>query len=107
MQVAITGATGLIGTALAERLRATGHRVIGITRRTPRAGEVQWSPAEGRIDATGLRNVDAVVNLAGEPISSGRWTPRVKAAIRDSRVDGTRLIARTIADMDDGPRTLV
>jgi uncharacterized protein (TIGR01777 family) len=107
MHVAITGARGLIGAALSGALRDQGHRVTGITRSHPRAGELQWSPSERRIDAGGLRGVDAVVHLAGEPIAAGRWTPAVKRRITESRVDGTTLIAQTLADLDDGPRTLV
>jgi uncharacterized protein (TIGR01777 family) len=107
MHVAITGATGLIGTALSGALRDQGHRVTGITRSHPHAGQLQWSPGERRMDASGLRGVDAVVHLAGEPIDAKRWTPAVKRRITDSRVDGTTLIAQTLAGLDDGPRTLV
>lgn len=107
MHVAITGASGLIGTALSTALRDQGHQVTGITRSQPRAGELQWSPSERRIDAAGLRGVDAVVHLAGESIDAGRWTPATKRRITGSRVDGTTLIAQTLADLDDGPHTLV
>lgn len=117
VHVAITGATGMIGGALSDALRAAGHRVTGITRSRPGPDELQWSPREGRIDAEGLRGVDAVVHLAGEQIgfdswdprsiAEARWTPDRRRRIRASRVDGTTLIARTIAELDDGPRTLV
>lgn len=107
MHVAITGATGLIGTALSQALRADGHRVTGITRSQPGPDQLQWSPSEQRIDSGGLRGVDAVVHLAGEPVAAHRWTAQAKRRIKDSRIDGTRLIARTLADLDDGPRTLV
>lgn len=117
MHVAITGARGMIGHALAELLRDEGHRVTGVTRSQPGPDELQWSPSEGRIDTDGLRGVDAVVHLAGEPIGfaswrpsdilDARWTPETKRALRDSRIGGTALIARTLAGMDDGPGTLV
>ena len=117
MHVAITGASGLLGTALSNVLRAGAHRVTGITRSDPGPGELQWSPAEGRIDPAGLRGIDAVVHLAGEKIgfadwsprsiAAARWTPEMKRRIIDSRVAGTSLIARTLAGLDDGPRTLV
>ena len=107
MHVAITGATGLIGTALSQALRAGGHRVTGIPRAQPGPDQLQWSPADQRIDAAGLRGVDAVVHLAGEPIAAHRWTAQAKRRIKDSRIAGTRLIAQTLADLDDGPRTLV
>jgi uncharacterized protein len=107
MHVAITGATGLLGTALSAALRERGHRVTGITRSAPGPDQVRWSPDDGRIDASALRDVDAVVHLAGEPISARRWTRAAKRRITDSRVSGTTLIARTLADLADGPRTLV
>lgn len=117
MHVAITGARGMIGSALSEALRADGHTVMGITRSSPRAGELQWSPREGHIDAAALRGVDAVVHLAAETIgftswspraiAAARWTPGTKREIMRSRVEGTTLIARTLADLDDGPQTLV
>ena len=107
MHVAITGATGMIGTALSQALRAAGHRVTGITRSQPGPDQLQWSPSDQRIDAAALRGVDAVVHLAGEPVAAHRWSAQVKRRIRDSRISGTTLIAQTLADLDDGPRTLV
>jgi uncharacterized protein len=107
MHVAITGATGLIGTALSQALRAEGHRVTGITRSQPGPDQLQWSPSDQRIDAAALRGVDAVVHLAGEPVAARRWSAQVKRRIRDSRISGTTLIAQTLAGLDDGPRTLV
>lgn len=117
MHVAITGARGMIGGALTESLRDDGHRVTGVTRSQPGSDELQWAPSEGRIDTDGLRGVDAVVHLAGEPIAftsltpagiaEGRWSPDRKRRILDSRVEGTTLLAETLAGMDDGPRVLV
>lgn len=108
MHVAITGATGLIGSALAPSLTAGGHQVTRVTRRPqPAPGTVTWNPAAGELDPDDLRGVDAIVHLAGEPIASGRWTKRRKQRIRDSRVQGTALLARTLAEMEDGPRVLV
>ncbi|RMH77154.1 MAG: TIGR01777 family protein [Actinomyces sp.] len=113
-RVAVTGATGLIGRALVESLTAEGHAVTRILRRPPDPGadpdgtdHVLWDPATGHIDAAGLEGVDAVVHLAGEPIASHRWTDEQKARIRDSRVAGTRLLARTLARLDQPPRVLV
>jgi uncharacterized protein len=107
MHVAITGATGRLGRTLSHALRADGHRVTGITRSRPGPAELQWSPAEGRLDARGLRGVDAVIHLAGEPIDARRWSRAQKGRIVDSRVQSTTLIAQTLADMDRGPRTLI
>lgn len=105
MHVAITGASGLIGTALTEHLEGAGHRVTPVTR-SGGAG-IPWDPAAGTIDAAGFRDVDAVVHLAGEGIAEGRWTDEQKARIRDSRVDGTTLLSTTLADLDAGPQILL
>jgi uncharacterized protein (TIGR01777 family) len=108
MQVAVTGASGLIGTALVHALREGGHGVKRLVRRPPRApDEAQWDVAAGRLDPAVLDGCDAVVHLAGEPIGARRWTAAQKARIRDSRVDGTRLLAETLAALPDGPRALV
>jgi uncharacterized protein (TIGR01777 family) len=105
--VAITGATGLIGSALVDALAAGGRTVRRLVRRRPeRAGDIAWDPQAQRLDARELEGVDAVVHLAGEPIGQ-RWTDAVKRRIRQSRVDGTRLIATTIASLARPPRVLV
>jgi uncharacterized protein len=108
-RVAITGATGLIGGALAAALERDGVTVQRITRSRGKAGPdgVVWDPAAGTLDAAKLEGVDAVVHLAGEPIGASRWTDDAKRRIRDSRVQGTDLIARTIAGLDPKPRVLV
>ena len=106
-RVAITGATGLVGTALAGALRGSGSRVQRLVRGTPRdAGDIGWDPAAGRLDAASLEGVDVVVNLAGEPIAQ-RWTGEVRDRIRRSRVEGTALLARTIGAMARPPRLLL
>ncbi|MGH8897146.1 MAG: TIGR01777 family oxidoreductase [Egibacteraceae bacterium] len=110
MRVAVTGATGLIGSALVESLVSGGHQVVRLVRGAPAesgAHQVAWDPEAGTIDGEGLRDVDAVVHLAGEPIGGGRWTAERKRRIRDSRVRGTRLLAEALAGMDAGPRTLI
>lgn len=108
MHVAVTGSSGLIGSALVAFLSTGGHRVTRVVRGAPEGGDrLRWDPEGGVIDAAGLRGVDAVVHLAGEPIGGGRWTPERKRRILDSRVKGTRLLAETLAGMRDGPRTLV
>jgi uncharacterized protein len=108
-RVAITGATGLIGGALAASLQRDGYRVHRITRSAGKAGpdDVVWDPRSGTIDAAKLEGVDAVVHLAGEPIGASRWTDATKHRIRASREQGTDLIARTIAGLGSGPRVLV
>lgn len=100
MRVAITGSTGLIGNALIAHLRAAGHDTVRVVRSDPSTGDIEWDPTGGEIDRDGFAGVDAVVNLAGEPIGVGRWSANKKRAIRDSRVTGTDLLARTMAGLD-------
>jgi uncharacterized protein (TIGR01777 family) len=112
MLVAVTGSTGMIGTALVRRLEAEGHRVLRFTRREAGQGSEQahWDPMAGRIDVDALAKADAVVHLAGRGIGDGlRWTRKLKREIRESRVRGTRLLAETMATVagDGGPRVLV
>ncbi|WP_182357592.1 TIGR01777 family oxidoreductase [Tomitella gaofuii] len=98
MRVAIAGSSGLIGTALAARLRAEGHRVLRLVRRPARGDdEIPWSPATDHLDAAQLDGVDAVVNLCGVGIGDRRWTGARKQLIRDSRVEPTGVIARAAA----------
>jgi uncharacterized protein len=109
LRVAVTGATGLVGRALVPTLLAAGHRVDRITRHRPAAGttDIQWDPGRGELDARALEGVDAVVHLAGESIAAARWTRAAKERIRRSRVDGTRLVAETLARLSPRPRVLV
>ncbi len=100
MRVAITGASGLIGSALGESLRSDGHQVSRLVRRTPSADdEVSWDPKSGEIDLSGLRDVDSIVHLAGAGVGDHRWTDAYKQEILDSRVLGTQTIARAAADV--------
>jgi uncharacterized protein (TIGR01777 family) len=109
LRVAVTGASGLVGSALVPALRAAGHRVDRLTRRVPAAGspDIRWDPARGELDPRALEGVDAVVHLAGESIAALRWTASVKERIRRSRVEGTRLLAETLARLERRPRALV
>ena len=106
--IAITGSNGLIGAALGERLRSAGHNVLRIVRREAQADdEVAWDIQEKTMEAAKLEGIDAVVHLAGEPVVGGRWTETQMKRIRDSRIDGTALLARTLASLDAPPHTLV
>lgn len=110
MKVLVTGSTGLVGTALGGALRQAGHTVVPLRRpQTSGAdsGDPQWDPATGRIDAAALEGLDAVVHLAGANIGSERWSPRRKALIRNSRVEGTRLLTEALAGLQRPPRVLV
>ncbi|MDA0660609.1 MAG: TIGR01777 family oxidoreductase [Planctomycetota bacterium] len=113
MKIAITGSTGLVGSALVPRLVASGHQVVSFQRgagkqnRLPAIQVATWDPMRGTIDPQGFADCDAVVHLAGENIAAGRWTPEQKDRIRDSRVQGTGLIARTLASLDKKPSCFV
>ncbi len=109
MDVAITGASGLIGTALTSSLRATGDRVAPLVRRPVRAGEdaIEWNPAEGRVDASSLEGIHAVVHLAGAGIGDKRWTDAYKREVLDSRTGPTRLLTGTLASLQRPPSVLV
>jgi uncharacterized protein len=112
MLVAVTGASGLIGSALTRCLRAEGHQVLRLTRSRPGGpDQAQWDPAAGRIDADALAKADAVVHLAAANIGDKlRWTAKTKREILETRVEGTGLVARTMAELargSGGPRVLV
>lgn len=107
MRIAVTGASGLIGSALVPALRAGGHEVSTLVRRDARApDEIAWDPDAGVLDSAALEGVEAVVHLAGETIGQ-RWTERARLEIMSSRVEGTRLLAEALASLDSRPAALV
>ena len=107
--VAITGASGMVGTALATVLRESGHKPVSITRKASESneGSIVWDPASGLKDPSRLETIDTVVHLAGENIAGGRWTAALKDRIRRSRVEGTRSLVKSIAAIGHRPKTLV
>jgi uncharacterized protein (TIGR01777 family) len=113
VKIAVTGSSGLIGTALVASLRADGHEVIRLVRRTPRApDERRWDPraADAGLLTSGSSALDglgACVHLAGAGVADRRWTARYKAEIRASRVVGTRALAGALAKLSPPPATLV
>lgn len=108
MKVAITGASGLIGSALVPHLRARGDEVLRLVRRPASApDEVSWDPAAGTVDLQRLAGIDAVVHLAGAGVGDHRWTDAYKRTILDSRVDGTHTIVKAMTALNPRPRTLV
>jgi len=112
VRVIITGATGLIGSALVRSLLGDRHAVTRLVRApqgstAPGVTDVSWDPARGLLDASALEGHDAAVHLAGEPVAEGRWTVEKKRRIRESRVKGTRLVAETLARLKQKPRVLV
>ena len=108
MIVVLAGSSGLIGTALTERLRAEGHAVRRLVRRPPRGPEERtWDPDAGVLDPVALAGADAVVNLAGAGVGDKRLTPARKRVVLESRTRTTGLLARTVAGLDTPPRVLL
>jgi len=101
MKIAVTGSTGLVGSALIPLLESAGHEVVRLRR------PAQWDPEKGVADPSAFGGVDAVVHLAGENIAGGRWTAARKERILNSRVKGTKLIAETLGNLPKPPQVLV
>lgn len=107
-RVAITGASGLIGSTLAAFLRTGGHEVLELVRREPEGDhEVRWDPAAGTVDTARLEGIDGLVHLAGASIFGLRWTEAKKRAVAGSRIQGTRAIVDALNRMERPPAALV
>ena len=107
LKVAVTGATGFIGAPLCRALIQAGHEAIKVVRTSPRSNEIGWSPAEGKIDSAAFEGLDAVIHLAGAPIGGRRWNQAYRKLLADSRTQGTTLIAKTLAEANNGPKRLL
>ncbi|MFN2399838.1 MAG: TIGR01777 family oxidoreductase [Gemmatimonadaceae bacterium] len=111
MRVLVSGSSGMVGTALISRLESSGDKVTRLARRQPRTSGGKdfavWDPEGSRLDVHALEGHDAVVHLAGESISHGRWTAEKKKRIRESRVRGTQLLSEAITRLSSRPEVLV
>lgn len=108
MRVLVSGASGLIGSALVKEAEQAGHEITLLARRSPRQGEraVWWDPAERSVERQQLEGFDAVVHLAGENLM-GRWTAEKKARIRNSRVQATRFLADSLGALEKPPKVFL
>ncbi len=109
MKIAISGASGLIGSTAVAYFQKRGETVLRLVRHEPRnnQSEIRFDPHGGRVDAEALRGVDVVLHLAGENIAGGRWSAARKRRILESRVVGTRTLGEALASLDGGPRLLL
>ncbi|MFM7123802.1 MAG: TIGR01777 family oxidoreductase [Actinomycetes bacterium] len=103
MKIVVSGASGLIGTQLVAKLSDSGHEVIRLVRRSPKAGEIQWNPKSGTLDPAALEGADAVIHLSGAGIGDKRWTSAYRKEILNSRTITTALLAKTIASLSRKP----
>ncbi|HEX5496913.1 MAG TPA: TIGR01777 family oxidoreductase [Mycobacteriales bacterium] len=108
MRIALTGASGLIGSALVPALRADGHSVLRLVRRAPRSpDEAEWDPAGSRLDPSVLAGTDAVVNLSGAGVGDRRWTTGYRRTLERSRVGATATLSAAVAAAEPRPRILL
>ncbi|NNE34283.1 MAG: NAD-dependent epimerase/dehydratase family protein, partial [Rhodothermales bacterium] len=108
LRIAISGASGMIGTALTKLLRSYGHEIFRLVRSpSSEPDTIFWNILEQEIDTTALEGMDAVVHLAGEPVFAVRWTEEKRRRILESRAYGTRLIATAISELRNKPSVFV
>ena len=107
MKVLITGSSGLVGSALTDFFVANGDEVIRLLRRSAPADSPVWDPENGEIDLAGVRDISAVVHLAGDNLAEGQWNDRKKNSILNSRVKGTQLLSEFFAAKEHKPNVIV
>lgn len=110
MKILISGASGLIGTNLIPTLKAKGHEVYKLVRKTPKAvGETQWDAAQGIAESElpKIENFDAMIHLAGDNVGEGSWTEEKKRRIRESRTIGTRVLVESLAKLQNPPKIFI
>ena len=107
MRILMSGASGLIGSALSSHLTTDGHTVTRLVRRDAREGEQVWDPAAGILDPAAFDGCDAVINLSGANIGDKRWTDQYKSELLSSRLQTTTLLATTMAGLDTKPSVFI
>lgn len=110
MKIVLAGSNGLIGRQLASNLSNLGHSVVRVRHSAEASGNpsnLTWNPESWNLDLSQIGQVDAVINLAGEPVGSGRWTSETKRKIQDSRINGNRAIVKEIRKMEIPPRVFI
>jgi uncharacterized protein (TIGR01777 family) len=108
MRILVTGASGLIGTALVPALREDGHEVTRLVRRAPTAAdEARWDPANHVLDPALVAETDAVIHLSGAGVGDRRWSEQYRRTLRDSRIESTRTVAAALAAAPARPRVLL
>ena len=107
MRICVSGASGMVGSALVSHLKKESHEVVPLVRPGSRTAGIAWDPVKGTIEKEKLNGFDAVVHLAGENIAKGRWNAAKKVRIRESRVASTRLLSETLAQLSRKPAVLV
>ncbi len=108
MRIAISGSTGLVGSAVVARMKADGHSVVRLVRsRSAAEDTARWDPSSGEVDLEALGDVDAVIHLAGENVAGGRWTAARKRRIHESRGPATVRLCRTLAAMPAPPKIFI
>lgn len=107
MNILISGASGLIGSALVPQLENHGHNILKLTRNKKLQDSIVWDPAQGILNLPTSPTIDAVIHLAGENIAEGRWTKKKKERILSSRIDGTSLISQRLAALGVKPKVML
>ncbi len=111
MKAIVSGASGLIGTALTKALRDRGDTVLHLVRKSESqpasSSEIRWDPLSARVDVQAMEGADAVVHLSGANVSEGRWTPARKQVLRSSRLDSTRVLVDSLARLRQKPKVFV